>query len=149
MSWNPKYFILYRHGMEDIIQWPKKWGNTCRANLCSMLQEVLKTENVGSELKLILDAQHAYQVRQNNKISYQELEDYVRARTGSLHFHSKRIRQKALIALKEMGARELLLVDSYREVLLYQAFFHRNSRFPSTEEYKDLYEQHLNKPEEP
>lgn len=134
MSFKSKFYILYKHGMENQIQWPEGWGNTCRANLASMLQEVLNTKAVGGELKLIWNYQHEKEIRTKYDITYDQLQDYLKAESGSLHFQSEGTRKRAAKALEKMGAKDLVFVDNYRDVLLYQAHFRNHEKFPSETE---------------
>lgn len=107
MNFKSNFFILYDNSINKQIKWPEQWGNTCMANLAPMLREVLNTTAIGSEIK------------------------YIKANCGSLHFQSKGTRKRALIALQNMGATNLICVDNYRDVLIYQAYFHNNKTFPN------------------
>ena len=130
MSWKSKYFILFKDDLNWKIKWPEGWGNQCPANLAPMLQEVLKTKAVGSELKLIWNWAHERDMITKYEITYQQLYDYVKANVGSLHFQSEGTRKRAVKALLEMGATNLVLVDNYRDLLLYQAHFRNTGEFP-------------------
>lgn len=125
-----KFYLLYKHGMEDIIKWPEKWGNTCRGNIAPMLQEVLNTGAVGSEIKLIWNDHHRRTLIRTYGITHQQLEDYLKANTGSLLFQSAGTRSRAIKALHKMGATELYAVDDYKNVMLYQAHFKNHGEFP-------------------
>lgn len=134
MSWKPKFFILYTEQTFDLINWPSKWRNTCRANLPSMLQEVLNVSTIGSEIKLIWNDEHRRIVMSKNKVTYSQLEKYLKARTCMLSFTSVGTRKRAADALRGMGAGELIFVDCYRDVIVYQAYFKEHARWPSTDE---------------
>lgn len=130
MSPKAKYFIVYKHGMEDQIQWPKGWGNTCRGNIHRMLQELLHVDSIGSELKLIWNSAHERIILTDYNITHQQLNDYLNAKCGTLIFKSKKVRNHAEKALKKMGAENLALVDNYRDVLLCQAHYYNHGEFP-------------------
>lgn len=130
MSFKSNYFILYKHGMEDKIQWPEGWGNTCRGNIAPMLQEVLNNNAIGSELKLIWNLNHEMDVRRKHDLTHDQLHDYIKADIGCLHFQSKGTRKRAAKALERMGANDLVFVDNYRDVIVFQAHFRNHGEFP-------------------
>ena len=125
-----KYYLLYEDGMENSIDWPEGWGYRCKANLSSMLREVLNVNTISIEIKGILGSWHHREIMINNDVTYEDVEHYVKSDTGSIHFSSKRTRKKAVKALTEMGAKNLILVDSYRDLILYQAHYYHHRKFP-------------------
>ena len=126
-----KHYILYEHGMELLINWPDGWGNTCRANIPSMLKEVLNVKSISTEIKGILGSWHHREIVTNNEVTYQDVEDYVKSSTSSIHFQSPGTRKRAVKALMKMGAESLVLVDSYRDLILYQAHHYNHGKFPN------------------
>lgn len=128
-----KFFIIYKHGLEEEIQWPEGWGWTCRGNLGAMLQEVLKVNAIASELKGFWNDRHRRDTMSEYSLTHDQLESYVRSKTGSLHFQSRSTRDRAMKALFDMGATELAPVDTYREVLTFQAHFHDHGVFPASQ----------------
>jgi hypothetical protein len=131
MKWKPKYFIVYPNVMNDNLKWPENWGNTCRANLAAMLRQVLNTKSVGSEIKLIWNDQHRYTVLKDNQVNYSQLDNYLKAECGMLSFLSQTTRKRADKALRQMGGEGFVYVDNYRDVILYQAHFRINKKFPT------------------
>lgn len=129
-----KFFILYEHGMELEISWPEGWGNTCRANLSSMLREVLNVNTISIEIKGILNGLHHREMVNKHDVTYEDVEHYVKSKTGSIHFSSKGTRKRAITALTKMGARQLIEVDSYRDLILYQAHHYNFGKFPSIDD---------------
>ncbi len=112
------------------MTWPSDWGNVCPANLSPMLSEVLKVKAIGSEIKLIWNASHRHAVVKDNNVTYQQLEDYLKADCSLLSFQSVRTRTKAVKAIEKMGGKGFICIDSYREVILSQAHYHVNKSFP-------------------
>lgn len=126
-----KFFILYEHGMELEISWPEGWGNTCRANLSSMLGEVLNVNTISIEIKGILNGLHHREMVNKYDVTYEDVEDYVKSSTGSIHFQSAGTRKRAAKSLMKMGAENLVFVNSYRDLILYQAHHYNHGKFPS------------------
>lgn len=129
MSWKPKFFIVYPDELIDQIEWPEGWGYRCVATLPSMLKEVLKVETIGSEIKLIWNDRHRNIMLEKNSISNEQLDDYLRANCSMLSFKAKGTMKRAVKALEKMGATNFVCVNSYRDMVLQQAFYRKNKKF--------------------
>lgn len=130
MSWKPKYFILYTNDINEKITWPEGWGNTCRANIVPMLREVLNTKSIGSEIKIIWNSDHEYEMIKKYGLTYDQLREYLNAKSGSLHFETQSLRKITFEHLQKIGAENLTLVDDYKKVILYQSYFYNHGFFP-------------------
>jgi len=129
-----KFYIVYSNGGIEAMQWPESWKNKhqCRANIPAMLNEVLNIKSTGSEIKLIWNDWHRSVTIKNNDITYSDLDNYLKAESGMLWFISEYTRQRAIKALSKLGATDMVCVDNYRDVILYQAHFRLNKKFPNT-----------------
>ena len=129
MSWKPRFYIVYPYSLVDQISWPEGWGNKCVANISSMLREVLNVSTIGSEIKLIWNDEHRYIMLEKNSITNKQLDDYIKSNCSMLSFISEGTMKRAVNALKSMGAINFICVNSYREVILQQAFYRHNKSF--------------------
>lgn len=131
MNWNPKYYIVYPRKMINELKRPDDWQFICPGNLSEVLEHVLKVETgIGSEMKLIWNDWHRRSVIEDNNITSDDLDDYLRANASILSFKSKAMMNKVLKTLKGMGAvSEMVCVYSYRDVILQQACFKRTGEW--------------------
>ncbi len=130
MSWKPKYFIVYPHKSVDNLRWECTTHYACMAHIPNMLRELLGVSTVGREIKLIWNFQHQSEMKDKYNISYQQLEDYIKSNCSMLSFTAKGTRKRAIKELKRLGAKELCLADSYRDMMLMQAFYRNHQSFP-------------------
>ena len=129
MKWKPKFFIVYPDKMIHQIKWTDNWGCHSVSNLPEMLQEILNVSTIGSEMKLIWNNNHRWQVIEQNNISSQELDDYLKADCSMLSFSVKGTMNKTSKLLIELGADNIICVESYRDMMLQQAFYKNNKKF--------------------
>lgn len=131
MNSKPKFFIVYPYDMIDQIAWPEGCDYRCDANLPSMLEDVLeiKDDSIGSEVKLIWNSSHRREMLVKNNITYDQLEDYLHSSCSMLSFGDKDLRKKVVETLKKLGAIDFICVDSYRDMILQQAFYKENKKF--------------------
>ena len=129
MSFKPKFFIVYPHSSVESLKWECTTHYKCMAHIPNMLQELLKISTIGSEIKLIWNEQHRYEVIKNNNITYKQLEDYLKSNCSIISFSAKGTRKRALKEMKRLGAKEMFLVDSYREVIIAQSNYRNYKSF--------------------
>lgn len=130
MKWNPKYYIVYPRKMIYELKKPDGWGYLCSGDLPEALQLLLNTKAIGGEMKLIWNEQHRWNVIRDNKIEYNDLEDYIKSDCSMISFKTEFMMNRALKKLKEMGSKsEVICVDNYRDVILNQANFKRFGKF--------------------
>ncbi|WP_286914837.1 hypothetical protein [Flavobacterium sp. UBA4197] len=128
-TFKPKYYIVFPRKMVNEMTWPTDWGHKCAGNLSEMLQDVLKVKTIGSELKLIWNSHHRYQVIKDNNITDAELDDYVKSDCSMISFQSAGTMKRAVKSLEKMGGKNFVCLDSYREVILQQAHYKNNCEF--------------------
>lgn len=130
MSWKPKNYIIYSYKIIDELEKPDGWGYLCAGNLSEALCELLNVKSIGSEIKLIWNNQHKWQLIEDYKLEPIDLEDYIKADCSVLSFKTEFLMNRALQQLKKMGATsDIICVDNYRDVILNQAYFHRTGKF--------------------
>ncbi|WP_250716472.1 hypothetical protein [Bacteroides fragilis] len=115
--------------MVDQIEWPKGCDYCCVANLASMLQDKLNCKSIGAEIKLIWNYEHREIIMEKNNVTSEEIDDYVKADCNMLSFSSERTRKRAVEFLTKIGGKNFICVNSYRDVILQQAFFNKNKTF--------------------
>ena len=109
---------------------PEGYGYLCAGNLSEALQDLLNVKQIGSELKLIWNNQHYYQVIKDNNILPEDLDDYLNAECCIISFKTEFTMKRALKKLKSMGmTSEIICVDNYRDVILQQANYKRTGEF--------------------
>lgn len=128
-SWNPKFYIVYPRIMVDQIEWPEGCDYRCVANLASMFGDKLNCKSIGAEFKLIWNYEHRKVIMDKNNVTSEEIDDYVRADCNMLSFLSERTRARAVKFLTKIGGKNFICVNSYRDVILQQAFFNNNKTF--------------------
>ena len=129
MKWKPKFFIVYPDKMIHQIKWPGNWASHSVSNLPEMLREFLNVSSIGSEMKLIWNQNHRWQVIEQNNITAQDLDDYLKADCSMLSFSAKGTMNKTAKLLIQLGADNIICVDTYRDMILQQAFYKKNNEF--------------------
>ena len=129
MTFKSKYYIVFPRKMVEEIEWPEGWGNQCAGNVAEMLRDHLEIKRIAGELKWFISESHRWEVIRDHNITYQDTENYIKSDCSTLHFNSKIAMKKAETALKKMGAKKLVCVDSYREVILQQAYYQLYRQF--------------------
>jgi hypothetical protein len=129
MRFKSKFFIVFPRKLVDEISWPDTWGSHCVANLPTMLSEVLGIKFICGEIKLIWNEDHRWRIKEDNKVSHHELDDYLKADCNSLHFASEKGMKRAAKELTDRGGKGYICVDNYRDVIIQQAFYRRNGSF--------------------
>ena len=71
-------------------------------------------------------------------ITYQELDDYIKSDCGMISFASQVTRKRALKELKRLGAKDMCIADSYKEMMLIQAHYRRNKALPEVQLNEDM-----------
>lgn len=130
MRFKPKYYIVHLYSLSDEITWPEGWGNRCPANLIYLLREQLKNEKIGGEIKCIWNDSHRMEILRKYEITYEQLDNYLKADCTIISFQSKGTRKRALKFLENHGAKSFICVDNYRDVLTTQAYYSLNNKFP-------------------
>lgn len=129
-SWNPKFYIIYPYNMINELEKPKNYGYLCAGNLSEALRDLLNVKSIGSELKLIWNNQHRWQIIEDYNLQPEDLDDYIKSDCAILSFESEFVMKRAIKQLKLMGAKsEFICVDNYRDVILQQANYKRNNQF--------------------
>lgn len=128
-KWKPKFYIVYPMAMIDHIHWPEGAPYRCAANLTGMLKFVLNTGAIGAEIKLIWNWKHREIIMEKNNVSSEDIDNYVKANSCMLSFLSERTRDRAAKILKDFGGVGFIYVNSYRDVILQQAFYFKNKEF--------------------
>lgn len=111
------------------IKWTDNWGCCSVSNLPEMLREILNVSTIGGEMKLIWNKNHRWQVIQQNNISSQELDDYLKADYSMSSSNAKGTINKTAKLLIELGADNIICVYNYRDMILQQAFHKNNKKF--------------------
>ncbi|MCD8178067.1 MAG: hypothetical protein LUE98_11845 [Tannerellaceae bacterium] len=130
-SWNPKFYIVYPRSLVDQLEWPEGCAYRCSANLSLMLEHVLNTKSIGSEIKLIWNYEHRKIIMERNNVTSEDIDNYVKADTNMLSFLSERTMKRAGKALSAMGGKNFIYVNSYRDVILQQAYYYKHKQFKS------------------
>lgn len=133
-KWKPEFYIVYPRTMIYKIEWPDGAPYRCCANLAEMLQFVLNTESIGSEIKLIWNYNHRKIIMDKNNVTSEDIDNYVKASSSILSFMSKKIRDRVKKKLVDLGGNDFIYVDSYRDVILQQAYYYKNKQFKNMEE---------------
>lgn len=130
MSWKPKFYIIYPLKMIDEIRNPDASEYLCAGNLSETLQEVLNVKAIGSEIKLIWNNQHRWQIIKDYDLQPEDLDDYIKSNCSILSFKTEYVMKRAYRILHLMGAKsKIKCVENYRDVILNQANFKRNGEF--------------------
>lgn len=129
MSWKPNFYIVFPYELAYQINWPEDWKYQCVDNIPKMLKEVLHVGTIGSEIKMIWNEHHREVMLEKNNITDEQLEDYLHADCSMLSFLSPGTMNRAVKALEKMGATNFICVNSYRDVILQQAFYRHNKKF--------------------
>ncbi|UOX35295.1 hypothetical protein LXD69_07190 [Flavobacterium sediminilitoris] len=129
MSWNPKFFIIYpRKIIAEIEKCSTEY--LCAGNLSDKLKEVLNVKSIGSELKIIWNNNHKWQLIKDYDLEIIDLEDYVKSDCSILTFKTEFLMKKSVKALRKLGVKsEMICTDNYRDVIIQQAFYKRNGVF--------------------
>lgn len=128
-KWMPKFYIVYPMPMVDQIQWPEDAPYRCAANLPGMLKLVLNTGAIGAEIKLIWNWNHRRIIMEKNDVTSDDIDNYVKANCCMLSFLSEQTRDRAAKVLRGFGGKNFIYADSYRDVILQQAYFFKNKAF--------------------
>lgn len=131
MSWKPKYYIVFSDKSMDDLKWECTTHYQCYAHIPNMLQELLGVSTIGGELKICFGWWHKSEMVKKHNVTYDEIDDFFAANTHILSFSAEGTRKKAVKQLLRLGAKGLCLVDSYRDAILYQAYYHKNKSFPN------------------
>ena len=134
MSFKPKYYIVYPHKSVNDLKWECTTHYRCMAHIPIMLQELLNVKTIGSELKWIIDSSHRWELMQDYNVTSEDLENYVKSNCSIISFAAKGTRKRALQEMKRLGATEMHLADSYRDVILSQANYRVNKTFVQPQE---------------
>ena len=130
MSWKPKYFIIYPYKMINELTKPENYGYLCAGNLSEALRDTLKVKSIGSEIKLIWNNQHRWQLLKDYELDGNDLDDYIKSECSILSFKSQFLMKRTIKQLKIMGAKSTMIcVDNYRDVIIEQAHYKRNGSF--------------------
>lgn len=129
MNWNPKFYLVYPDEIIDQIPWPEECDYQCVAHFPSMLRQVLKIDAIGSEIKLVWNDWHRNEMLKRNNITSDQLENYLKSGCSILSFEDRDVMDKVATTLRNMGITNFVCVESYREVILQQAFYKENKRF--------------------
>lgn len=130
MSWKPKYFIIYPYKMINELTKPENYGYLCAGNLSEALRDTLNVKSIGSEIKLIWNNQHRWQLLKDYELDGNDLDDYIKSECSILSFKSQFLMKRAIKQLKIMGAKSnMMCVDNYRDVIIEQAHYKRNGSF--------------------
>lgn len=130
MSWKPNFFIIYPYKMINELEKPENYGYLCAGNLCEALRDLLNVKSIGSEIKLIWNNEHRWQLIKDYDLQPSDLDDYIKSNCSIISFKSDFLMKRAIKQLKKMGAKsEFICVDNYREVILQQAYYKRNGCF--------------------
>ena len=130
MSFKPKYFILFPYIMIENMTWPDNCDYRCAANLPSMLRQKLNVKTIGGEIKLIWNDEHRNIILKKNNITNEQLNDYIKSNSCMLSFLSNMTRKRVMKYMDKLNAIGYVCVENYRDVLLYQAFYQNNKKFP-------------------
>lgn len=128
--WNPKYFIVYPRQMINELEKPEGWGYLSAGNLSVALKEVLNAKSIGSEIKLIWNNQHYWQLIKDYELEPQELDDYIKSDCSLLSFKSEFLMKRVVKQLNKMGAKTTFIcINNYRDVILQQAHYKNFGKF--------------------
>lgn len=132
----PKFYIVYPNRIIDEITWAENAPYRCGANFPGMFESVLKLpdNSIGSEIKLIWNNEHRNTIIQKNDVEYDDVENYLKADCSILSFEEQNIRDMVSMQLDILGGKDFVCVDSYRDVILKQAFYRLNKTFEEPSE---------------
>lgn len=129
MAFKPKYYIVYPYKSVENLKWECTTHYACMAHIPIMLKELLNVKTIGSEIKWIIDSRHKQELIEDYNVTSEDLENYVKSSCSIITFKSKGTRKRALKEMKRLGATEMYLADSYREVILSQAHYRLHKNF--------------------
>ena len=96
MSWKPKYFIIYPYKMINELTKPENYGYLCAGNLSEALRDTLNVKSIGSEIKLIWNNQHRWQLLKDYELDGNDLDDYIKSECSILSFKSQFLMKRTI-----------------------------------------------------
>ncbi len=121
MKFKPKFFIVIPHSSINNLVWECTTHYPCMAHIPHMLRELLNVKTIGREIKWIVNQEHRLSVMKKYNVSWEDIDDYLRADASMISFSAKRTRDRAIKELKRLDIGKIYACDSYRDMLLKQA----------------------------